>query len=56
VEELARLIEAELRTLPRPYLVAITGSVAVGKSTMAVGSVVAAAVEGRCVARGRDRR
>src|SRR5256885_17267466 len=35
VEELAGLVEAELRTSPRPYLVAITGNVAVGKSTMA---------------------
>jgi type I pantothenate kinase len=35
VEELAGLIEAEMRTSPRPYLVAITGSVAVGKSTLA---------------------
>lgn len=29
------MIEAELRSAPRPYLVAITGSVAVGKSTLA---------------------
>jgi len=35
VNELARLIDAEARTAPRPYLVAITGSVAVGKSTLA---------------------
>lgn len=35
MDELARLIEGELRTAPRPYLVGITGSVAVGKSTLA---------------------
>src|ERR1700740_863240 len=29
------MIEDELRSAPRPYLVAITGSVAVGKSTLA---------------------
>lgn len=35
MDELARSIEAELRTASRPFLVAITGSVAVGKSTLA---------------------
>jgi type I pantothenate kinase len=35
VDELAQRIEAALRTSARPYLVAITGSVAVGKSTLA---------------------
>jgi type I pantothenate kinase len=35
VDELARLIEAERRTSSRPFLVAITGSVAAGKSTLA---------------------
>ena len=35
MDELARKIEAERRVSPRPYIVAITGSVAVGKSTLA---------------------
>jgi type I pantothenate kinase len=39
------MIEAELRASPRPYLVAITGSVAVGKSTLA--STLAAALRAR---------
>jgi len=39
------MIEAELRASPRPYLVAITGSVAAGKSTLA--STLAAALRPR---------
>jgi type I pantothenate kinase len=35
VDELAELIDAEARGAPRPYIVAITGSVAAGKSTLA---------------------
>lgn len=45
VDELAALIDAEARAAARPYVVAITGSVAVGKSTLA--QTLASALRGR---------